>query len=141
MYRMLLASVVSILIHRTLFTLFTIVSCYGHCVCPTVSISILKRNRICMFYIETSALSLSERSSNIEIVYKNQSHSFYLIIWKMRLLLILPCFLVTLNAQSIKEKIVYGKFPKDFMWGVSSSSYQVEGGWNADGKLKKFNIL
>ena len=26
------------------------------------------------------------------------------------------------------------KFPKDFLWGAATASYQIEGAWNEDGK-------
>ena len=25
-------------------------------------------------------------------------------------------------------------YPKDFLWGTSTASYQIEGAWNEDGK-------
>jgi lactase-phlorizin hydrolase len=29
---------------------------------------------------------------------------------------------------------VYGHFAKDMIWSTATAAYQVEGGWNADGK-------
>lgn len=32
-------------------------------------------------------------------------------------------------------------FPRDFLFGAATASYQIEGGWNADGMYYKKNIL
>eukprot|EP00057_Strongylocentrotus_purpuratus_P019814 XP_011674288.1 PREDICTED: lactase-like protein [Strongylocentrotus purpuratus] len=33
-----------------------------------------------------------------------------------------------------RDAFLYGTFPDDFAWSSATSSYQIEGGWNADGK-------
>ncbi|XP_066477611.1 lactase/phlorizin hydrolase [Tiliqua scincoides] len=36
--------------------------------------------------------------------------------------------------QPKEDDFLYGEFPKNFAWSVSSAAYQIEGAWRADGK-------
>ncbi|XP_070205868.1 lactase/phlorizin hydrolase-like isoform X2 [Littorina saxatilis] len=38
------------------------------------------------------------------------------------------------SAPELTNDFYYGTFPKDFVWAAATAAYQVEGGWNADGK-------
>ena len=40
-----------------------------------------------------------------------------------------------INLRGIKMDFKYiDGFPKDFLWGASTSAFQVEGAWNEDGE-------
>lgn len=45
--------------------------------------------------------------------------------------LLFAAFLVQAN----EDDFLYDFFPDDFMWGTATSSYQIEGAWDLDGKF------
>lgn len=52
-----------------------------------------------------------------------------------RFLMQLAVFALTTGIY-VDEPLIYDNFPSDFMWAAATSAYQIEGGWNADGKFK-----
>lgn len=57
---------------------------------------------------------------------------------KVRFIFILGFFVVCITGRSSDPKeddeFLYGRFPDHFLWGYATASYQIEGGWNEDGK-------
>ena len=44
---------------------------------------------------------------------------------------LLPCLVESYQAE---EPLLQDNFPPDFVWGAATAAYQIEGGWDEDGK-------
>jgi hypothetical protein len=48
---------------------------------------------------------------------------------------------VSTTLVSKESEFLYGKFPKNFKWFTATAAYQIEGGWNDDGKTVDIMFL
>ncbi|ESO84673.1 hypothetical protein LOTGIDRAFT_131754, partial [Lottia gigantea] len=75
---------------------------------------------------------------NFRACYHNPSDVDKILLWKVRssynLLRNLQICFRNFSHPKGRDEFVYGTFPPGFEWGLATSAYQIEGGWNADGK-------
>ncbi len=51
------------------------------------------------------------------------------------------CLMVVAGGRGAEgDDFLYDVFPEDFMWGAATSSYQIEGAWNIDGKKSHIRL-
>jgi len=57
-------------------------------------------------------------------------------IFVLAIFLILSTSAVFAQEDGDRDEFIYGTFPSGFIWGLATSSYQIEGAWEEDGKGK-----
>ena len=68
-------------------------------------------------------ISIAQRSQNVTKHYRVE------MLWMLSF-----CLLQIAWAYIPEEPLLYDHFPADFIWGVATAAYQIEGGWNEGGK-------
>ena len=53
----------------------------------------------------------------------------------LSLVLVLSFGILPLKGLYVDEPLLYGTFPAGFKWAAATSAYQIEGGWDADGRI------